>query len=188
MLAGGQSLRMGRDKAFLPVREATLLAHLVMRLRPVVDEVIVAGARAQDPALPVRWVPDLVVGAGPLAGIAAGLGSVRGPYAWVVACDLPDVEPGLGELLFREAPGYEAVVPSPGPDPEGVCAVYGSGLGPRIEEMVRAGERSVRSLLERSKVRYLDAQAVQQVDPELRSFRNLNSPEDYLQWLNSLPS
>lgn len=185
MLAGGQSRRMGRDKASLPVGNGTLLSHLVERLAPVVDEVIVAGYRQHDPRLLVRWVPDALVGAGPLAGMMAGLRAIRGSYAWVVGCDLPDVEPALGALLFEAAPGYEAVVPRLGPDPEGVCALYGASLAPRIEELLQSGQLSVISLLERSNVRYLSAEQLRTVDPELRSFRNLNTLQDYEQWLSS---
>ncbi len=185
MLAGGQSRRMGRDKASLPVGNGTLLSHLVERLAPVVDEVIVAGYHQHDPRLRVRWVPDTLMGAGPLAGIMAGLRAVRGSYAWVVGCDLPDVEPALGDLLFEAAPGYEAVVPRLGPDPEGVCALYSASLVPRIAELLQSGQRSIISLLERSKVWYLGADDLRAVDPKLRSFHNLNTPQEYEQWLSS---
>ncbi len=178
---------MGQDKALLPVGRGTLLAHVVSRLAPTVDEVIVAGARQVDPGLPARWVADRTPGAGPLAGMAAGLKAARHPYAWVVACDLPQVEPRLADLLFDAAQGFDAAVPRPDQDPEGVCAVYRTGLVARIEELLAVGRASVLSLLERSTVRYLDAQVLRDVDPGLGSFRNLNTPEDYERWLSSLP-
>lgn len=174
---------MGRDKASLPVGGATLLAHLVGRLAPTVDEVLVAGGVRQE--IPgVRWIPDSLPGAGPLAGMAAGLRAAAGPAAWVLACDLPDVEPALGRLLFDALDAFDAAVPRPQGRPEVTCAVYGCGLAPRIEALLSEGERSVLALLARSRVRYLEADEVRAVDPGLRSFRNLNRPEDYALWLN----
>ena len=188
LLAGGQSLRMGRDKAWLPAGKGTILSQLVGRLSPVVDETVVAGYHRRDAMLPVRWVPDAVTQAGPLAGILAGLKAIQGPYGWVVGCDLPDVEPELGELLYQEALDYEAVIPRPGREPEGVCGLYSASLVDAIEELLRSGQRSVISLLQRSRVRYLSAEELVQADPDLRSFRNLNTPEDYLEWLRSQAS
>jgi len=179
---------MGQDKALLPAPRGTLLSHIVWRLAPTVNEIVVAGAHAIDPTLPARWVADRQPGAGPLSGMAAGLAAARHPYAWVVACDLPEVDPGLANVLFAAARGYEAAVPRPDREAQGVCAVYATTLVPRIEELLRSGERSVLSLLERSRVQYLDSTALRRVDPELRSFRNLNTPEDYERWLNSLPA
>jgi molybdenum cofactor guanylyltransferase len=174
---------MGRDKAALPAGDCTLLAHLVARLGPMVDDVIVAGG-APEPLTGVRWVADLVPSSGPLGGIGAGLRACASQWAWVVGCDLPDVEPPLADLLFAAVPGYEAVVPRPFTKPEGVCAVYDTVLADRIEDMLRRAEHSVMALLARSRVRYLDAGELRVVDPTLRSFRNLNTPDEYAAWLS----
>ena len=60
-------------------------------------------------------------------------------------------------------------------------------LAPHIEALLEAGERSVKSLLASCQVRYVDADEVRAVDPELRSFRNLNTRADYEAWLRSRP-
>jgi molybdenum cofactor guanylyltransferase len=183
ILAGGSSRRMGRDKASLPAEGTTLLGRLVERLRPVVDEVLVAGG--PRPAIDgVRWVADSVPGAGPLAGMAVAFRAAATPAAWVLACDLPDVEPELGRLLLSSLSGFEAAVPRLLGRAEGTCAVYRTELAPRIEALLSQGRRSVLSLLDRSRVRYLEEGELRALDPELRSFRNLNTPEDYTSWLS----
>jgi molybdenum cofactor guanylyltransferase len=183
ILAGGQSRRMGRDKASLPVDGSTLLRHLVERLRSQADELIVAGG--VDPGITrVRWVADRVRGAGPLGGMAAGLRVATAPAVWIVACDLPDVVPALGQLLLEAIDGHEAVVPRVEPRPEATCAVYRTELAERIEGLLQAGHRSVRSLLDCSDVRYLDAAELRTIDPDLRSFRNVNTPDEYARWLS----
>jgi molybdopterin-guanine dinucleotide biosynthesis protein A len=185
ILAGGLSRRMGRDKANLPTGAGTLLERIVERLSPVVDEVVVAGG----PSLSIpegRWVPDARSGAGPLAGMAAGLAAVSFDLAWVVACDLPDVEPGVGELLFDSASDVDAVVPRLDGRPECLCAVYRASLAGRILTLLNDGERRVTALLDGIRVRYVEAAELRRVDPELRSFRNLNTPEEYQDWVTSL--
>lgn len=183
ILAGGRSRRMGRDKASLPVDGSTLLRHLVDRLRPAADEVIVAGGGNPE-IRDVRWVPDALPGAGPLGGMAAGLRAAAASAAWVVACDLPDVVPELARLLFSTLGTYEAVVPRPHGRAEGTCAVYRTVLAARVEELLRQRRHSVLALLDRSRVRYLDGEELRAADPDLRSFRNLNTPEDYERWLS----
>jgi len=179
---------MGRDKAELPAGDGMLVEHLAHRLRPVVDETIIAGGPASLELAGVRRIDDRHPGMGPLAGMHAGFLKARHTLVWVVACDLPDVEPALGPLMRSLVQDCEAVVPLPGDEPEGVCALYRRGLAPRIEAMLNAGERSVRSLLARCTVRYLSAIELRAVDPGLRSFRNINTPADYEAWLSTRSS
>lgn len=188
ILAGGFSRRMGRDKASLPAGHGTLIEHLACRLAPVVDETIIAGGSDRPNVSGALIVDDRYAGLGPLAGMHAGLRAARHPHVWVVACDLPDVEPTMGALLRRLAPGYEAIVPRIDGEPQGVCALYERALASRIEAMLDAGERSIKGVLAASKVRYVTPDELRAVDPELRSFRNLNTPADYEAWLKTQPA
>jgi molybdopterin-guanine dinucleotide biosynthesis protein A len=187
ILAGGLSRRMGRDKASLPAGDGTLIEHLARRLAPAVDETIVAGGSSQ-PALPgMRTVEDRYSGHGPLAGIHAGLAAARYPHVWVVACDLPDADPALAALFLGLTAGYDAVVPRMDGEPQGVCALYNRALVTRIDGLLSSGERRVKSLLAASNVRYVTSEELRTVDPELRSFRNINTPADYQAWLTTAP-
>ena len=185
ILAGGLSRRMGRDKAGLPAGDGTLIQHLARRLAPVVDETIVAGGSGRHDLPGVTTVDDRYPGLGPLAGIHAGLLVARSPLVWVVGCDLPDVDPGLAALLCGLAGDVDAVVPRIDSEPQGVCAVYDRALAPRIEGLLAAGERRVKMLLGASNVRYVTPGELRAVDPELRSFRNINTPAEYRAWLTT---
>ncbi len=188
ILAGGRSRRMGRDKAALPAGDGTLIEHLARRLAPVVDETIIAGGSGQ-PNLPgVRIVDDRYPDLGPLAGMHAGFTAARYPHVWVVGCDLPDVQPEMATLLRGLVDNYEAVVPRIDREPQGVCALYERALAARIEAMLDAGQRSIKALLAASNVRYVTTEELCAVDPELRSFRNINTPADYQAWLKTQPA
>ncbi|TME77327.1 MAG: molybdenum cofactor guanylyltransferase [Chloroflexi bacterium] len=188
ILAGGLSRRMGRDKAALPAGDGTLIEHIARRLAPVVEETIVAGASGRHHLPGTTMVDDRYPGLGPLAGIHAGLLVARSPLVWVVGCDLPDVDPGLAALLCGLAGEVDAVVPRLDSEPQGVCAVYDRGLAPRIERLLAAGERRLKMLLAASKVRYVTPDELRPVDPELRSFRNINTPAEYRAWLLTQPA
>jgi molybdopterin-guanine dinucleotide biosynthesis protein A len=185
VLAGGQSRRMGRDKARLPVDGRTLLEHVVERLSPVVDEVLVAGGDRVKAGLRFRAVADQLPGRGPLSGMLAGFQAASSPHAWVVACDLPEVEPALANLLFSAVGRQDAAVPRVGGRAQGTCAVYRVDLAPRVRDALAAGRGSILSLLHGSSVHYIEEDALRNVDPSLRSFRNLNTPEDYQRWLRT---
>ena len=185
ILAGGLSRRMGRDKAGLPAGDGTLIQHLARRLAPVVDETIVAGGSGRYDLPGVTTVDDRYPGLGPLAGIHAGLLVAQFPLVWVVGCDLPDVDPGLAALLCGLAGDVDAVVPRIDAEPQGVCAVYDRALAPRIDGLLAAGERRVKMLLGASNVRYVTPGELRAVDPELRSFRNINTPAEYRAWLTT---
>jgi molybdopterin-guanine dinucleotide biosynthesis protein A len=187
ILAGGLSRRMGRDKASLPAGDGTLIEHLARRLAPVVDETIIAGG-SDRPTLPgLRMVEDQYPGLGPLAGMHAGLVAAHYPHVWVVGCDLPDADPALALLFLGLAAGYDAVVPRIDAEPQGVCALYNRALVSRIDGLLASGERRVKALLATSNVRYVTSEELRAVDPELRSFRNINTPADYQAWLMTPP-
>ena len=188
ILAGGSSRRMGRDKAALPAGDGTLIEHLARRLAPVVQETIIASGRGGPALAGATMVEDRYPGMGPLAGMHAGLLAARTPLVWVVGCDLPDADPALASLLCGLARHHDAAVPRIEAEAQGVCAVYQRALAARIDALLQAGERRVSRLLAESNVRYVTAEELRTVDPELRSFRNLNTPADYQAWLTTQPA
>jgi molybdopterin-guanine dinucleotide biosynthesis protein A len=181
VLAGGQSRRMGRDKALLPVAGATLIEYVVDRLAPAFEEVLVsAGSDAHLPSA-VRGlvVCDLHPGAGPLAGIEAGLLTSPHELVMVVACDMPWLTTQAGLRIAAASSGYDAAVPRLGGRPEPACAAYRSSAAATITAALEAGRFSAREVLGDLEVRWLDGE-----DPD--QFASLNSPRDYQAFLDAL--
>ncbi|MGH2374482.1 MAG: molybdenum cofactor guanylyltransferase [Candidatus Methylomirabilaceae bacterium] len=183
VLAGGQSRRMGRDKAALPFGGTTLVAWVARRLSSVCAEVIVVARDAADCAgCGARVVGDRWPGWGPLGGLATGLEASTTVYGAVIACDLPFVEPGLLLGLAGLAQGgWDAVVPSAGGDAQPLCAVYRRSVGQPAETLLRTGGRSLRDLLATPSLRvcHVPEWALREWDPALQSFENINTPEEY---------
>lgn len=181
ILAGGESRRMGQPKPLLPVGSTTLIEWLVARLVPPFDQLLVAarGERQLPPSLLPHLVTDLHSGAGPLAGVEAGLAASAHDIVVAVACDMPHITAGLLERLVIAASsdGIDAAVPRVRGAPEPACAAYRRSTASAIAAALDAGRFKAADVLAELRVAWLEGE-----DPEL--FMNLNTPEDYLAFLD----
>src|SRR5512145_660039 len=117
ILAGGESRRMGQDKASLVLDGRTLLQNVAATLQPLFDEVIVSVRQPRsDTGLP--QVCDAPGQVGPLAGLAAGLERASHSWLFAAACDMPFITPPLIEYLARQRADWQAVVPMVGGYPQ----------------------------------------------------------------------
>ena len=179
VLAGGRSQRMGSDKGLLPFGGRRLIQVVLDTLRPLFSEVVIV---ANDPVtyggFGVPVVPDRIPGKGPLGGIHAALSATPSPHAFCVACDMPFVSPTVVNHLCALAPGYDAVVPHLDAGCEPLHAVYGRSCLRHVERMIREDRLRVDELLAVVRVRRVDAEELRRLDPSLRSFLNVNTPEE----------
>lgn len=179
ILAGGASRRMGRNKALLPFRGRPLIARIHEIVQDLCEDVFLV---TNDPGpydfLPCPKIPDRVPGKGPISGVDAALRHSRHPHVLVVGCDTPFLSPSLLERLAGETAGADLVIPIGPRGPEPLCAIYGKGCIPRIGESILKGEFSLVALAGKVLTREISREEVASVDPEFRSFLNVNTPED----------
>jgi molybdopterin-guanine dinucleotide biosynthesis protein A len=178
VLAGGRSRRMGRPKALLPVQGTTLIEWVARRLEPGFDELLVAAAEPAQlpPGLRGCFVGDLRPGAGPLAGIEAGLGVARHPTLVAVACDMPYVTPALAGRLAAAAAGHDAAVPRTGGLADPACAAYRRSARDPISAALDRGRRRAAEALAGLDVNWLE-------DVDLALLGNLNTSAEYRAFL-----
>lgn len=188
IVAGGRSSRLGQDKRRLRLwgeSGPTLLAHTVAVARSLADEVLVVLNDAADwPRLPARLLPDRWPDAGPLGGIATGLAAARHEWSLVLAADLPLLDAGLLRELLAQPRRAMALIPRhPGPTRNGsgdepLHALYHRSCLPLLERRLLQGRRQVVAALAE-----LDPQVfpIDERDPRLRSFTNINTPEQLQQ-------
>jgi molybdopterin-guanine dinucleotide biosynthesis protein A len=182
VLAGGASRRMGRDKATMPYSgaagETTLVEQAVSTLRQRCRPVFVIAAPGQPlPELDAEVLRDETRGVGPLLATARGLRAAADAgleWAFLSAVDMPYFEASLIDELTGPAVrlGADVVLPWDGRD-HYLAGVYRTALATRADELVAAGERSMRAL-----VTVVDTQRV--VMPEQRALTNVNTVADFV--------
>jgi molybdopterin-guanine dinucleotide biosynthesis protein A len=178
ILAGGKASRFGGiAKHAIVVEGETIFARQVRVLAPRVEEILVSGASVEG----YRTVRDSVEGAGPLAGIAAGLAACRTDWLLVVAGDMPFITAGLVQRLIDDAVRSqdqrggdcaEAVGIRINGLPEPLFCILHKRVLPAVEARLAAGDYKVSRLFtDELWVAWID-------DADPAALRNLNSPED----------
>ncbi len=148
VLAGGHSTRMGADKAFVQLAGRPMIAHVLDAVRPQADAVLVSANHGLErhAALGVEVVTDLhAAGAGPLAGIAAGLRRARPGCLLVVPCDAPRLPADLARRLVeaRDATDADAAVAHDGARLQPLFLLLHTRVAPGLDVHVTNGGRRV---------------------------------------------
>jgi FdhD protein len=180
ILAGGQSIRMGRNKALLDYQGRPLIEAVFRTVSSVFSEVLVVTNTPEAfDFLPCPKIPDIYPGKGSLAGIHAALSQCRTPRIFVAACDMPYLDGetirGLAGLLGKET----VLVPETDSGLEPLHAFYSRDVLPQFEQALQDGRVKIIDLLAAIGARIVPAGEVARLSPGFASFRNVNSPEEY---------
>ena len=180
--AGGESRRMGQDKALIPFLGQPLIQRLVTRMRPVARELIVTTNRPEAYAfLNLVLFSDLRPGRGALGGLYTALASASEAMVGVVACDMPFANPELiaYQAQLLEAEGADVVIPLIADGYEPLHAVYRrASCLPAVEWALDNEQWKLISWFPRVKVRALSAEECRAYDPLQLAFANVNTPEE----------
>jgi len=177
---------MGKNKALLPLPEnqaVTFVEYLVSLLEEFCSETLIVArdqAHARDYVFPgVRVTIDETPGIGPLMGLYSGLRAIQTPRALIVAVDLPFVQRDLlSFLLSQPLPADTLLVPVVHNIPQVLLALYPRSILPFVKEQLLQGRHDLRCLLQVAPVQYVEEAQLIQIDPQLRSFMNINTPEE----------
>jgi len=181
--AGGQSRRMGRDKALLPFLGEPLIRRVLRRLAPIADELLVTTNKPADYAmLDVPLIPDRIPGRGALGGLLTALSAARYPYVAVVACDMPFANPDLVYYQYTQLANssYDAIIPQTAGGLEPFHAVYRRETClPAIRTVIGEDRWRVDSWFAEVDIHFLSPEVVAALDPDGFTFWNVNTPEEF---------
>ncbi|HET9531086.1 MAG TPA: molybdenum cofactor guanylyltransferase, partial [Blastocatellia bacterium] len=179
--AGGQSSRMGRDKAWLEVDGRAMIERVIDAIAPVTCNVAIIANSDEYSRLGLPLFSDTLSGVGPLEAIRTALRNSRTPRVVLAACDLPFVTSELFAYLLAAADEETSVVPL---DPEGrlepLCAVYSGSALDELERFIEEGGRKVSRLFELVPVRVVQFAEISNLPGADLFFENVNTPEEYL--------
>lgn len=177
ILAGGDSSRMGQDKAGLLLDGTTLLQRATVTMQQLFPKVIVS-VRQPRAEVTLPQVCDAQADGGPLAGLVAGLAQVETTWMFVVACDMPFIQPAVITHMAALCGEQQAVVPMIDGHPQPLFAFYAKQALPVMREAQVSGEKRVRAVLKQLDVRYVNEAELREYDPQFRSFFDLDTPQD----------
>jgi molybdenum cofactor guanylyltransferase len=188
VLCGGRSSRMGLPKPALPFGPESMLERVVRLLGQAVKEIVVVVAPRQDlPDLPpgTRIVRDRREGRGPLEGLRAGLSALpeECEAAYVTGCDVPGLVPAFVARMFDLLGDHSIAVPVSGDRPHPLSAVYRRSVLDTIDRLLAGDHRRLTLLFDLVPTRRVSTTELADVDPELATLNNLNSPFVYLEAL-----
>jgi molybdopterin-guanine dinucleotide biosynthesis protein A len=176
VLAGGQSSRMGRDKALLGGDSHPLIQEVAARVAVVAENVVLVGAPERYGGLGFDCLPDLRPGCGPLGGIEAALAAGRAEYNLIAGCDMPGIRSAWLRTLLsasKETGGLCVAARDTTGRIHPLCAVYRAGCLPVVRAALETGRLKLLALMEDLNAITIDIGG---------KLWNLNTPQEWDAW------
>jgi molybdopterin-guanine dinucleotide biosynthesis protein A len=187
ILAGGNSSRVGVDKCLVEIDDERMIERVIDKVKRCVDEIIVVASMEDqrtelEKILDVKILIDPIKGFGPVAGIYEGLKYTRAEYCGIFACDLPFLNVDVVDFLFDSCEGFDAAIPmwkNGYREPmHSVCRR--TPMLDACEVAIKRDVRTIFSCVETLKnVNFVPIEDIRDIDPELRSFFNVNTRDDF---------
>lgn len=184
IIGGGRGKRLAQDKCLIRIGGKLLLNQTIEALGAISSDIILVRSRGQadipDLHGSVKVVFDILADRGALGGIYTGLVKSGNGANLVIGCDMPFPNLKLSQLMMELLFRYrcDAIVPRVGSNIEPLYAAYDRKCVPKIRAMLDNSELKIRSLLEQINTAYLSEKEIRILDPELRSFTNINDKKD----------
>lgn len=180
ILAGGKNTRMGLDKAFISFSGRPLIEFLIETLSDIFKILIIV---TNKPHLyqkyDIQICSDIIKDKGPLGGIHAALSVSKSMYNFVVACDMPLINRDLIKYIIGKSNGYDAVLAEYGERLHPLCAVYSRNCIMPIKLQIDKKNLKMVDFLKFVNTKIILQEEIKKIDPEGRSFINVNTKDDY---------
>jgi molybdopterin-guanine dinucleotide biosynthesis protein A len=177
ILAGGESRRMGRDKAMLPFANQPLIQSVISVVQPLFSETILS-VREHRPEILLTQVCDWTTDGGPLMGLLSTFSNITTSWAFVVGCDMPFLSSGLVQQLAVKRCQYQAVIPVVGGKLQPLSAFYERSCVSIMRTSYSLGDKSLLGAIQNLQTCYVDETQMVKADPELHNFFDLDTPQD----------
>lgn len=181
IIAGGQSSRMGRDKAFLELGGQSLIERVIAASADLgqSETILVANKPEEYRHLGLPMYTDVIPGKGSLGGIYSALARSTNPAALVLACDMPFIKTDLLRFMIAQLDqDTDIVVPRVAGYPQALHAIYRKTCLPPIRQQLDDNRLKIIRFYQLMRVRYLDEADCAPYDPDGLSFTNLNTPAE----------
>jgi molybdopterin-guanine dinucleotide biosynthesis protein A len=179
VIAGGQSRRIGVDKAFVEIGGRYLIERVLDVIVPLFSHIFINSNMSiayQELGFPV--ITDIERNKGALGGIYTGLAHAKTEYVFCVACDMPLLNQDLIRHMTENVNGFDALIPK---TPDGfhpLHAIYSKCCMTGIEELLQQNTLKISKLFPKIRSRHMTEEQIAHFDPNFESFLNVNTWQD----------
>jgi molybdenum cofactor guanylyltransferase len=178
ILAGGQSTRMGTDKAMLQIDGKTLLERAIEICSPVCHEIIISSNNSGHETFGYQVVPDEIKNCGPISGIYSCLQKSKNNWNFIISVDSAFVTEDFVQFLISETGEFDAVVPIHENGKEPLVALYHKNCLSVIQERIERKDYKMQNLLSVLNTKFTNVDSWVKKYPAI--FKNLNRTEDFI--------
>ena len=181
ILAGGENKRIPVVKGFLEIQNKKIVERNITLLKSLFKQVMISTNTPESYFyLDCPMVGDILADRGPMTGILSALVSSEASDVFVTACDMPYINAILIQYIVDKwDKRFDAVIPVFEQQPQPLFGIYSERVAEKMALRIKTGRRSVRDFLKEIAVYYISEDEVRSIDPEGRSFVNINTIEDY---------
>ena len=181
ILAGGNSIRMGENKAFIQIAGIPIIARIHSLLRELFEEVIiVTNQKDLFKSFDSSIYTDLVPDRGALGGLYTGIFFSSFEYSFCVACDMPFIKRSLVQFLIKQTKDEDALVPRTRDGLQPLHAIYSKKCLDAIRRVIDRGKYKIIDFYDLVRVKIVEESDFLHLDPLRESFINVNTPEELL--------
>lgn len=186
ILAGGKSSRMGFDKQFLTINKKRLMNIVIEKLEEEFDEIIIVTNKPEEyKDFNYKIITDKIAGKGPLSGIHSGLTEAKSQYAFVIGCDMPNINIDYVRHMKKDLneEDIEVCITRHKDGIEPFMGFYSKSIVSKIEKYLMEDKRAIYMFLDKLKVKYIEENKARKYTQDWDMFLNLNSQEDLDKYL-----
>jgi molybdopterin-guanine dinucleotide biosynthesis protein A len=186
ILAGGKNTRYPIIKSFLKIDDSTIIERTLGLFKNIFDEVFIS---TNTPEIYFKFqsplLGDIINSKGPMSGIYTSLININNNCLFAVACDMPFLKDSVISFIckkHKEASKnllVDATIPIFNGRPQPLMGIYCKSVIFHLQDLILKEKTSMKRFLEEINTYYIDEEEIKDIDPEGKSFLNINTPEDY---------
>ncbi len=178
ILAGGQSSRMGTDKALIRLNGKTLMENAIEICKPVCSAILISSNNPKHKNFGFAVIPDEINNCGPMSGIYSCLNKSETDWNFIISVDTALIPEDFVHFLISETGEFDAVVPIHENGKEPLVALYRKNCVPVIQERIELKNYKMYNLLNEFNTKFINVDSWVQKYPAI--FKNINRPEDII--------
>ncbi len=179
ILAGGENRRMPVLKAFIEVDGEKIIERNLKIMKKLFKEILIVTNQPEAYLYPgIPLLGDIYNVRGPMTGVLTSLLNSSTHWVFISACDMPFINEHLIRYMAAKRDNYDAVAPMLKGKIEPLFTFYSKRLISYMEKAIIAGKTGLQDFLDNKRVKYIVTEEIKNIDPGVRSFININTPEE----------